>query len=556
MDILAVKKLKNTIRNNKIESKDICLKCNGKLDELFVCKTCGNTSYIPAKKRISIISDENTFKELNFNKIDISKKCNYEDKINKAKEKTNLDEAIVIGTCLIGGIKVVLGIMDSKFMMGTLSVSVGETITRAFEYATYNELPVILFCASGGARIQEGLFSLVQMAKVSATIKRHSDKGLLYISCLTNPTMGGVTASFGLYGDINIAEKDSQIGFAGKSIIENLYNKVLDNDFQSEKYNENNGMIDIIADRKDIRNILIDLLKIINNNNNVVKFEKNTKNKPKTNDDLLEILKNVRDIDRFKGKDYLIDIFDKYIELKGDRINSNDTSILSGVGYIENNSFVFNIQNKGRTLNENKETNYGLTRPEGYRKVIRISKLAEKFNIPIINIIDSNGADPSIYSEENGQAIAIADCLYTFSDLKTIIISIVVGEGTSGGALALSVCDSIGMLEKSIYSVISPEAYLKIMHKEENVSSELLKSMRFTANDLYEDKIIDEIISENDDLDYNVNNIKKFILNKYEMLRKQDIQELVSNRYERIRNWDIVAKEEGNNESIYFYRTR
>lgn len=544
MSVLVAKKRSNIIRNNKIENKDICFKCNGDLDELFVCKTCGNNSYITAKQRIANISDENTFKELTFNKIDISKKCNYEDKINKAKENTDLNEAILIGTCSIGGIKVVLGVMESKFMMGTLSVSVGETITRAFEYATDNKLPVILFCASGGARIQEGLFSLVQMAKVNAAIKRHSDKGLLYISCLTNPTMGGVTASFGLLGDINIAEKNSQIGFAGKSIIENLYNEILDSNFQTEQYNENNGMIDIIADRKDIRNILLDLLKMINNNNKVVRIDNKDENKSITNDDLLEILKNVRDIDRFKGKDYLISIFDKYIELKGDRINSNDTSILSGIGNIENKSFIFNIQNKGRTLKENKETNYGLTRPEGYRKVLRISKIAEKFNIPIINIIDSAGADPSIYSEENGQARAIADCLYTFSDLKTIIISIVVGEGSSGGALALSVCDSIGMLQKSIYTVISPEAYLKIMHKEEQVSNELLKSMRFTANDLFEDKIIDEVISESDNLDYNVNNIKNFILNKYEILRKQDIQELINNRYERIRNWDIVAKGE------------
>ena len=544
MSVLVAKKRSNIIRNNKIENKDICFKCNGDLDELFVCKTCGNNSYITAKQRIANISDENTFKELTFNKIDISKKCNYEDKINKAKENTDLNEAILIGTCSIGGIKVVLGVMESKFMMGTLSVSVGETITSAFEYASVNKLPVILFCASGGARIQEGLFSLVQMAKVNAAIKRHSDKGLLYISCLTNPTMGGVTASFGLLGDINIAEKNSQIGFAGKSIIENLYNEILDSNFQTEQYNENNGMIDIIADRKDIRNILLDLLKMINNNNKVVRINNKDGNESKTNDDLLEILKNVRDIDRFKGKDYLISIFDKYIELKGDRINSNDTSILSGIGNIENNSFIFNIQNKGRTLKENIETNYGLTRPEGYRKALRISKIAEKFNIPIINIIDSAGADPGIYSEENGQARAIADCLYTFSDLKTIIISIVVGEGASGGALALSLCDSIGMLQKSIYTVISPEAYLKIMHKEEQVSNELLKSMRFTANDLFEDKIIDEVISESDNLDYNVNNIKNFILNKYEILRKQEIQELINNRYERIRNWDIVAKGE------------
>lgn len=542
MNILAVKKRNTIVRNNKLKNKNICLKCSGELDEFFVCTSCGYNSYITAKQRILYISDENTFEELKFSKIDISKKCNYEEKINKAKEKTNLEEAILLGTCNIGGIKVVIGVMDSEFMMGTLSVSVGENIAKAFEYATDKKLPVILFCASGGARIQEGLYSLVQMAKINAAIKRHNDKGLLYISCLTNPTMGGVTASFGLLGDINIAERNSQIGFAGKSIIENLYNEKLDNNFQTEQYNEKNGMVDIIADRKVIRDILLDILKMIKNDNKSVRINYKNEIKLKKNNNLMQLLKDVRNLDRFKGKDYLINIFDKYIELKGDRISSNDTSILSGIGNIDNKNFIFNIQNKGRTLKENKDTNYGLTKPGGYRKALRISKLAEKFNIPIINIIDSAGADPSTYSEVNGQAKAIADCLYTFSDLKTIIISIVVGEGSSGGALALSVCDSIGMLEKSIYTVISPEAYLKIMHKEEKVNNELLKSMRFTANDLFEDKIIDEVINENEDLDYNVKNIKNFILNKYESLKKQNIQELINNRYKRIRNWDRAVR--------------
>ena len=179
MSVLAVKKQSNIIRNNKIENKNICKKCSGELDEFFVCNSCGNNSYITAKQRILHISDKNTFKQLKLDKVDISKKCNYEDKIIKAQERTNLDEAIIIGTCNIDGRKVVLGVMDSKFMMGTLSVSVGETITQAFEYATNEKLPVILFCASGGARIQEGLYSLVQMAKINAAIKKHSDKSLV-----------------------------------------------------------------------------------------------------------------------------------------------------------------------------------------------------------------------------------------------------------------------------------------------------------------------------------------------------------------------------------------
>ena len=167
--ILAVKKQNNIIRNNKIENKDICLLCGGKLDEFFVCENCGNNSYITAKKRITQISDNNTFKELKIDKIE---KSVIMKKKFLNKKKSGLNEAIIIGACTIGGIKTVLGVMDSKFLMGTLSVSVGETITKSFEYATNKKLPVILFCSSGGARIQEGMFALIQMAKINVSIKK------------------------------------------------------------------------------------------------------------------------------------------------------------------------------------------------------------------------------------------------------------------------------------------------------------------------------------------------------------------------------------------------
>lgn len=561
MRILEEKKISNRIRHDITTGKKVCTRCTGTINSNNVCKDCKNTLYISAKQRLEQISDNNSFKELKFikiNNVDFSKKFGYFEKKNKVMLETGLSEAIIVGTCKIDGEKVILGIMDSKFLMGTLSFEIGEIITKSFEYAIKKNLPVILFCASGGARIQEGIFSLVQMAKINAVIKKHSEKGLLYISCLTNPTMGGVTASFGLNADINIAEKNSQIGFAGKKVVENMYKVKLSNDFQTENFYCDNGMIDIILDREEIKKYIGKLLKIFNKNKNIeskknnrninlntttnvnnVSVNKNYKIKSKKSS---EVLENVRSIKRFKGKDYLLSIFDDYIELKGDRISSNDNSVICGLGIIDTKPFIFNIQNKGRNLIENQESNFGLTTPFGYRKIIRIANIAQKFKIPIINFIDTPGADASEFAEKNGQSVAISNCLTLFLDLKTIIISIIIGEGSSGGALALSISDKLGMLENALYCVISPESYLKIS-KEKNVKiEELLNSMRFTSDCLLNDKFIDSIINENDSLDFNTKNIKKFILDSYNELKEYEIKSLIKNRYSRIRNWDKKIK--------------
>ena len=525
---------------------NICPKCGAELDAFHVCRSCGFYAPVGARDRIRMIADPSTFTELSFETADLSSRFHYADKVERARKRTSLSEAIVTGTCLIGGVKVVLGAMDSGFMMGTLSVAVGEAITAAFEYASEHCLPVILFCASGGVRVQEGMFALVQMSKVAAAMQRHRDRGLLYISCLTNPTMGGVSASFGLSGDINIAEKHSQIGFAGKAIINEFFRETPDESFQTERFCEQNGMIDLIAERQEFRDLLSDILRMVCQREHTAgKRADQARPRPLTDhcrDDLFQALRTARDIRRPKGRDYLVRLFDRHIELDGDRIYGSDASIFSGIGCIGGSTFVYHIQNKGRSLEENLASNFGLTGPDGYRKVLRLSRLAEKLCIPVVNLIDSAGADFSIRSEANGQSAAIASCISAFSTLKTVVIAVVLGEGSSGGALALSVGDALGMLKNAIYTVISPEAYVRIIREEQAVSCELLERMRFTAHDLSEDGIIDEIIDETDDISYNTLAIKRFILDTCDALRSLSVDALLQRRYERIRNWDRVVR--------------
>ncbi|MGI5959821.1 MAG: acetyl-CoA carboxylase, carboxyltransferase subunit beta [Massiliimalia sp.] len=228
-----------------------------------VCSECNYHSRLTAKERLDMTIDKGSFKELDGNMVSKNPMDfeNYEDKIAAMQKKTGLKDAVITGECTIKTKPCVIGVMDSHFMMASMGSVVGEKITRAFEYACEKNLPVILFTASGGARMQEGIVSLMQMAKTSAAVKRHSDKGLLYITVLTDPTTGGVTASFASLGDIIIAEPKVLVGFAGRRVIEDTIRQRLPDDFQSAEFLLEHGFVDMIVPRQNMRRTLSKLLR-------------------------------------------------------------------------------------------------------------------------------------------------------------------------------------------------------------------------------------------------------------------------------------------------------
>lgn len=231
---------------------------------LRVCPDCGYHARLTAPERIRLIADKESFREFDsdmksLNPIDFP---DYEAKQRKLRESTGLNDAVVTGECTVRGEKCVLGVMDSRYMMASMGSVVGEKITRAFEYATEHKLPVIMFTASGGARMQEGIVSLMQMAKTSGAVARHSDAGLLYITVLTDPTTGGVTASFASLGDIIIAEPKVLVGFAGRRVIEGTIKQRLPDDFQSAEFMLEHGFADMIVERKSMRRTIAHILKL------------------------------------------------------------------------------------------------------------------------------------------------------------------------------------------------------------------------------------------------------------------------------------------------------
>ncbi|MEX1378038.1 MAG: acetyl-CoA carboxylase, carboxyltransferase subunit beta [Eubacteriales bacterium] len=231
---------------------------------LSTCVYCGYLFRVPAKKRIEMIADEKTFVEIgrDMESTDPLDFPDYKDKLKKAKRATGLNEAIVCGTCKIGGYRTGLAVMDSYFMMGSMGQIVGEKITDIAEVCLEKKLPLIIFCASGGARMQEGIISLLQMSRTTVAMNKLHDAGLLYVSVLTNPTTGGVTASFAMQGDIILAEPKALVGFAGPRVIKQTVKDDLPEEFQTAEFLLQHGMIDKIVERKDMRTTLAQILSL------------------------------------------------------------------------------------------------------------------------------------------------------------------------------------------------------------------------------------------------------------------------------------------------------
>ena len=488
-----------------------CKICKKELDKQrviknkYVCYECGYYFRVRTKNRIRMVADAGTFETWD-NDLKTENPLNfpeYEEKVAATQEKTGLNEGVTMGSCTINGEKTVLGVIDARFMMGSMGHVVGERITRAMEKATEQKLPVILFCCSGGARMQEGIISLMQMAKTSAALKRHSDAGFLYIPVLTDPTTGGVTASFAMLGDIILAEPGALIGFAGPRVIEQTIGQKLPEGFQRAEFLLEHGFVDRIVTRDEMKEVLGQILKMhtVTDEKKEDCPEKKKENRKNISagkenvSDWERVLKS-REKERPVGKDYIDRLFTDFVELHGDRYYKDDPAVVGGIAYFHGKAVTVIAQCKGKTTKENLERNFAMPSPEGYRKALRLMKQAEKFQRPVICFVDTPGAFCGMEAEERGQGEAIARNLYEMSALKVPVLSIVIGEGGSGGALALAVADEVWMMENAVYSVLSPEGFASILWKDSKRASEAAGVMRLTAADLKELKVIEEIICE------------------------------------------------------------
>lgn len=514
------------------------------------CPVCNYHARLSAKERLDITVDKDSFKPFDENMVSLNPIGfpDYEKKIKGMQESTGLKDAVVTGECTIRGYRAVIGIMDSNFMMASMGSVVGEKITRAFEYATEHKLPVILFTASGGARMQEGIISLMQMAKTSGAVKRHSDAGGLYITVLTDPTTGGVTASFASLGDIILAEPKVLVGFAGRRVIQDTIKQKLPDDFQTAEFLLESGFVDAIADRRSMRKTLSNILRLHNYKKSALigsTVERTVM--IMSNMTATQHLEIIREKNRPTVNDYIPAIFNHFTELHGDRHYGDDAAILSGIATLNSTPVTVIAQVKGRNLEENKKSNFSMPHPEGYRKALRLAYQAEKFHRPVICFVDTPGAFCGVEAEKRGQGEAIAKNIAEFMTLKTPVISVVLGEGGSGGALALAVCDELAMLEHALYSVISPRGFASILWKDPSREKEAADLMKITADDLYNFGVCDKIIAEpvggaHTDPAQTADNISEYLISAVERLSRIDIPTLLDNRYKKFRKIGMFSE--------------
>lgn len=591
----------------------------------YICPQCGGYFRMSSNERIADLLDAGTFEEwdVGLEERDPLSFPGYLDKIEGLREKTGLEEAVRTGAGSIAGLKLALGVMDSTFLMGSMGTVVGERVSRLFDRATEERLPVVMFTASGGARMQEGLMSLMQMAKVSCAVERHSAAGLLYIVVHTDPTTGGVTASFAMQGDIILAEPKALIGFAGQRVIRDTIKQELPEGFQTAEFALQHGLIDGVVARGELRERLAHLLALhasaclpdnpkpgdralivdydsvcanleggADTYNSItygmfpVELPAEPQEKPRfsfplfsggfsaekrieravaaggfnaedgsllgetafsdqaqcpTADAAEEAWNHVqlaRNTHRPTSLTYIDGMVDGFIELHGDRAFGDDGAIVGGIGWIAGRPVTVLAQEKGVDLKERIRRNFGCPQPEGYRKTIRLMRQAEKFHRPVVCLVDTQGAFCGTEAEERGQGNAIADNLFTLAGLRVPVVSVLLGEGGSGGALALALADKVAMQEHAVYSVLSPEGFASILWKDRTRAPEAAAVMRMGAADVARMGIIEEVLSEGDGPAHEnprqaVDNVADYVRTALDELAGCNVDELIEKRHER-----------------------
>jgi acyl-CoA carboxylase subunit beta len=517
-------------------------------ERLSICPACNRYFSMPSGARIATLADPGTFRELDrklvsvdpLRFIDIK---SYRDRLREARRETGVREAVTTGLCRIGGRPAVLVVFDFEFLGGTMGSIVGEKIAGAFEEATERHIPIVTVAASGGARVQEGMFSLMQMAKVAAAASLHDRAGLAFISILTDPTFGGVTASFASLGDVILAEPGAQIGFVGPRVIEQTTGVPPPKDSHRAETLLRAGLIDLVVSRHDLAVVVAYLIAHFRRQKTRETDAEPLPPAPKRRHRLpaWQQVSLARHSGRPTARHYIARMTSRFLELHGDRWGGDDPAIIGGLAEINGDTVVLIAQERGGTPAEKEASHGGMAYPEGYRKSLRLMQLAAKFGIPVVTLIDCPNAQASYESEHRGIANALARNLAGMAGLPTPIVSAIIGEGGSGGALALGVADRVLMLEHAIYSVISPEGAAAILYRDAGRAEAVSEVLKLTAHDLHKLGIIDVVVPEPKggahlDPDSAAAALRSHLLAALSEIRNIPTRRLLADRYEKFRH--------------------
>lgn len=466
-----------------------------------VCVDCGGCFRLSAQDRIKSLVDDGSFERWHegmsaADPLEFTDTIDYPSRVRRAQAATGLSDAVLAGPAALLGHRIVLAVLDFQFLGGSMGSVVGEQVALAAEQALAERVPLIVISASGGARMQEGSLSLMQMAKTAAALRRLREAGIPFFSVLTDPVYGGVAASFANLGDVIIAEDGARAGFAGPAVIEKTIRQKLPEGFQTARFLLDHGHIDMIVSRPELRGTLAALVAFHSAPRLPIDAAPVSGALPDADLDAYEAVRLARTPGRPTTRQYIERVFTGFVELHGDRANTDDQAITGGLAWLDGLPVMVLGHAKGRGTEENIATNFGMPHPSGYRKAMRLMTLAERLDIPLITFIDTPGAYPGLRAEEDNQSGAIAECLAHSAGLRVPILSVVTGEGGSGGALALAVGDRLLMQENSVFSVISAEGCATILFGDAARAPQAARSLRLRAVDLLRLGIADELVPE------------------------------------------------------------
>ena len=529
-----------------------CLLCRADLrtSEVFqqyrVCPQCDFHYSLPARQRLDQLLDAKSFKETHrwlasLDPISFSMGGSYRESLFKAQRRTGLTEAILTGSGRIDGKRVIIAVLDFGFMGGSMGCVVGERIALSFEQAARLKLPIVIVVASGGARMQEGVLALMQMAKTAAAAQQFHEKGLPYIAVLANPTTGQVYSSFANLADFVLAEPGALMGFAPLRTVREASPEPLPQQAHTAEAHLGMGMVDAIVPRAQLRKRLSSILNLVAdaNRTSLPKKVKLFKQAKVARVPAWQAVQTARHHDRPTSLDYIHRIVSDFIELRGDRIYGDDPALVCGMGYLRDQPVMVIGHERGHgDLSAYRRD--GRAYPEGYRKAQRAMRLAAKLRLPVITFVDTPGAHPGIDSEQRGIGSAIAQTLALMSSLPVPSVCAVIGEGGSEGALALSVADRILMMERAIYAPISPEAAAAILLRDARRAAEVAPSLKLTAYDCLELGVIDAVVPEpqggaHQDPEVAAKALEAQLVQELKLLQPMPVKALLKERYEKYR---------------------
>lgn len=475
----------------------------------YICPSCGRAFIMTPKQRFDLLFDDNSWTRLtpptvSDDPLGFSDRISYVDRLADARSETGCYDAITSADGTIGGIPTTVCVLNGLFMMGSMGRAAGDAIVAAIEHAIETRQPFIMVTSSGGARMQENILSLMQMARTTAAVNKLHSNGIPYIVLLTDPTFGGVTASFAMLGDIHIAEKGARIGFAGRRVIEQNIREKLPSNFQTADYLYEHGMVDMVVARSDLHDTIAKILSVLTK-------QERTPKQINVSTPAHDISKKIRGMGETEAYDkvllarhenrphfldYIDGIVDDWTYLAGDRVFAEDAAMGSGIGFWRGIPAVIIGQEQGRDIASRQKHRFGMVNPDGYRKAQRMMRLAEKFNLPLISLFDTAGAFAGREGEERGQSQAVASSIALGLSIKTPYVAVNVGQGGSGGAIAIGTGDRVLMLENAIYSVIAPESCASILWKDNKFKATAASEMKLTARDMANLNIVDEVIHE------------------------------------------------------------